>query len=190
MKSARPLHVALLACGAVLLALGLSPRPAAAQSDTRTDAWKIANAMSAGPASIADEAAIKTHQGEVLREGTNGWTCYPDMPDLAGQNPMCLDQEWVDFMDAYRNKREPNVTQIGTAYMLQGGSPGSNTDPYAEGPTPDNEWSEEGWGPHLMIIVPDMTMYEDLPTSPDNGGPWVMFANTPYAHIMVPTAGK
>lgn len=73
--------------------------------------------------------------------------------------------------------------------MLQGGSPGSNTDPYAQGPTPDNEWMERV-PPHLMIIVPDPEMYEDLPTDPENGGPWVMWRRTPYAHIMVPTAGS
>ena len=27
---------------------------------------------------------------------------------------------------------------------------------------------------------------DSLPTDPKNGGPWVMFKGTPYAHIMVP----
>ncbi|MEF8817408.1 MAG: hypothetical protein V5A58_11505 [Salinibacter sp.] len=111
------------------------------------------------------------------------------MPDLKGQNPMCLDQEWVDWFDAYMNQDTPDVNRLGIGYMLQGGSPESNTDPYAERPTPDNEWMETV-PPHLMIILPNREMYEGLPTDPDNGGPWVMWPDTPYAHIMVPTTGQ
>lgn len=150
---------------------------------------KIKSAMSAGPSSISANATIKAHDGSVLREGTNGWTCYPDRPDLEGQNPMCLDREWVDWWEAFLNQRKPDVTQIGIGYMLQGGSPESNTDPGAEGPKPDNEWMETV-PPHLMIIVPEAERYEALPTDPDNGGPWVMWRDTPYAHIMVPTTGR
>jgi hypothetical protein len=31
-----------------------------------------------------------------------------------------------------------------------------------------------------------MTKLSALPTDPNNGGPWVMWKGTPYAHIMVP----
>lgn len=68
--------------------------------------------------------------------------------------------------------------------MLQGGSPESNVDPYAEGPTEDNEWLDEGV-PHVMMIVPDPAMLEGLPTHP-RGGPWVMWRGTPYVHVMIP----
>lgn len=81
----------------------------------------------------------------------------------------------------------PDVTQIGFGYMLERGSPDSNTDPYAEGPTLDKGWIETV-PPHLMIILPDQEVYKGLPTNPDNVGPWVMWRDTPYAHIMVPTA--
>jgi hypothetical protein len=37
-----------------------------------------------------------------------------------------------------------------------------------------------------MIVVPDAAALEGLPTHPDDGGPWVMYRDTPYAHIMVP----
>ena len=40
--------------------------------------------------------------------------------------------------------------------------------------------------PHLMILVPDASALDGLPTSPDGGGPWVMWRNTPYVHIMAP----
>jgi hypothetical protein len=60
----------------------------------------------------------------------------------------------------------------------------SNTDPYATGKTADNEWVVSG--PHLMVIVPDSDDLDKVPTDPENGGPWVMWKGTPYAHIMIP----
>lgn len=68
---------------------------------------KIKSATSAGPSSISANATVKDHDGTVLHKGTNGWTCYPDMPDKEGQNPMCLDPEWVDWYEAFHNQRKP-----------------------------------------------------------------------------------
>lgn len=62
---------------------------------------KIANAMTAAPASIAGKATIldwPAKEGDkpaVLRAGTNGWSCLPDMPDTEGNDPACLDQPWM-----------------------------------------------------------------------------------------------
>lgn len=44
----------------------------------------------------------------------------------------------------------------------------------------------EGLKAHLMIIVPDRSLFDNISTDPNNGGPWIMWSNTPYAHIMVP----
>ena len=146
---------------------------------------KIANAMSAAPASVAEHATIMDWDQTKLREGTNAWTCLPDFPVTSGNDPMCLDEPWLNWLHAYMNKAEPSFSRMGFGYMLGGDSPASNVDPYAEGPTPDNEWLAEGV-PHLMIIVPDPGGMKDLPTHPDQGGPWVMWRGTPYVHIMVP----
>lgn len=152
---------------------------------------KIRSAVSAAPPSISAGATVldwpAEHDGEmaVLREGTNAWTCLPDMPDTPGNDPMCLDQPWLNWADAWMNKKATTITQMGFGYMLQGGTPESNTDPYAEGPTPDNEWMTEGI-PHLMILVPDEAALAGLPTDPKSGGPWVMWRDTPYVHIMAP----
>jgi hypothetical protein len=107
------------------------------------------------------------------------------MPAMEGENPMCLDEQWVKWIHAYMNQQEPSVTGIGVGYMLQGDAPTSNTDPYAKGPTPDNEWMKE-IEPHIMLIVPESELYLSLPTDPATGGPWVMFRDTPYVHIMIP----
>ena len=162
-----------------------------AQSPADREA-KIQNAMSAAPPSIAEQATVRDWPAEdggemaVLREGSGDWTCFPAMPTTPGNDPMCVDAPWLEWIDAWANKREPNITRMGFGYMLQDNdAPYSNTDPYATGPTPDNEWRPTDV-PHLMILVPDEPMLEGLPTDPDNGGPWVMWRNTPYVHIMAP----
>lgn len=162
-----------------------------AQMDDAAKQAKIKSAMSSAPSSIAAEATVIDWPAEpdgemtTLREGTSGWTCLPDMPATPGNDPMCLDAPWLQWADAWMNKTDVTITQMGFGYMLRGGSPESNTDPYAEGPTDDNEWMEKGV-PHLMILVPDEKMLEGLPTTPSSGGPWVMWRNTPYVHIMAP----
>jgi len=37
-----------------------------------------------------------------------------------------------------------------------------------------------------MLLAPDPGLYDHVSTDPDNGGPWVMWPDTPYEHIMVP----
>jgi RES domain-containing protein len=61
---------------------------------------------------------------------------------------------------------------------------GSNTDPYAMKQTMDNQWGHHK--PHMMIVVPDVKALDGMSTHPNNGGPYVMYAGTPYAHIMAP----
>lgn len=166
---------------------------ALAQSADQAKETKINSAISAAPAAISDNATIMDWPAEegaemtVLREGTNGYTCLPDMPDTSGNDPMCLDEPWMKWAEAWMNKEEVSIDKIGFGYMLQGGSAESNTDPYAEGPTDDNEWLTDSI-PHLMIIVPDPEMLKGLPVTPEeaNGGPWVMWRNTEYVHIMAP----
>jgi len=145
----------------------------------------IKSAMSAGPSSISADATILDWEMNVLREGTNEWTCLPDRPDTEGADPWCITGPWLNFLDAYVNQTEPTYDEMGIAYMLVGDSPVSNSDPYATGPTGPEDWVT-GLGAHLMVIVPDKSLLEGMTTDHLNGGPWVMWANTPYAHIMIP----
>lgn len=144
----------------------------------------IKDALKAAPDSLSKKAAVVDWDGNVLREGSNGYTCFPTPPNLKGLAPMCLDGPWMTWADAWQNKKDFKISSIGTAYMLAGDEGASNTDPYAKGATKDNQWVEEG--PHLMIILPDESQLAQLPTDPNNGGPYVMWKGTPYAHIMVP----
>ena len=160
-----------------------------------TNAQKIANAASAGLASISAKATIldwparEGDQPPVLRAGTNGWTCLPDTPQTAGNDPMCLDGPWMQWVEAYLAKKPLTLTAVGVSYMLApGGGEASNTDPYAMKMTPDNHWGHHA--PHVMIAVPDLKSLDSISTDPKNGGPYVMWKGTPYAHIMAPVAVK
>lgn len=159
-----------------------------------TTAQKITNAMSAAPASVSANATIldwPAKDGDappVLRKGTNAWTCLPDMPDTKGNDPMCLDASWMKWVEAYMAHKAPDVKTPGVGYMLApGGGWESNTDPFAMKETADNQWSHHP--PHMMFLVPDVKTLETMSKDPANGGPYVMYAGTPYAHIMAP-AGK
>jgi hypothetical protein len=105
---------------------------------------------------------------------------------VPGNAPMCLDANWREVIDALMNRRDPAFSGVGFSYMLQGDMPVSNTDPYATGPTADNEWIAEG-GPHIMVVFSDPAMLDGISTDPNNGGPFVMWKGTPYAHVMIPT---
>lgn len=208
MMSARSLTVAVLALVAVgwladhpaagTLRQGThSARPAAYGRSAKaapSRSAKIREAITAAPAPIGAHAAIvdwPDHPGGpmiTLRAGSNGWTCYPSSPDApgaVGQDPMCLDRQWQDWAAAWMDKRAPHVTGVGIGYMFKGDRGASNTDPFATASTTDNHWVRSG--PHLMVLVPEAKWLDSLPTDPDNGGPWVMWKGTPYAHVMVPT---
>lgn len=176
-----------LTCSLLLAGIGQAQEQTSANKEA-----KIQSATSAAPPSISADARVmdwpEKPGGEkaVLREGSNNWTCLPDMPQTKGEDPMCLDEPWMEWLEAFENESEPSISEMGFGYMLRGSGAGvSNTDPYAEGPTPDNEWMETSV-PHLMIVVPSEKMLSGLPTDPENGGPWVMWRDTPLAHIMVP----
>ena len=147
------------------------------------DQAKIQNAISAGPNSLTKHATIMRWNGDVLRKGTNGWTCLPDIPDNGGNDPWCVDTSWQNLLDALKNNKKPSYDKVGIAYMLAGDAPVSNITP--AGKKEDGDWVE-GLKAHLMILVPDHSMFDNISTGPNNGGPWIMWPNTPFAHIMVP----
>ncbi len=149
-----------------------------AESDTD----KIARAQSAAHPAISKNAMIMDVDGKLLQKGTNGWTCMPGiMP--GDKHPMCNDAVWGKVMKAVATKSDLKIDRIGISYMLQGDAMVSNSSPYATDKNNGDVWVQEG--PHLMIIVPK-EMLKGLSDDPFNGGPYVMWKDTPYAHIMVP----
>ena len=173
-----------------LLALALAAGDVAAQQNGSADREALVrNALSAAPPEVAAHATVALPTGETLRAGTNDYVCMPDDPTVPNNVPMCLDAPWREVIDAWMNRRDPRIAAMGVAYMLQGDMPVSNVDPFATAPSADNQWIEAG-PPHLMVVLPDAAALDGLPTDPDNGGPWVMWKGTPYAHVMIPTVAR
>jgi hypothetical protein len=151
----------------------------------------VASAESAAPAAIAHNASVVTmdDKGNMteVRKGSNGWTCIPDSPATPGPDPMCADANATKWAVAWIHHQTPPAGAVGVIYMLEGGTDTSNTDPYAPNPTEQNDWIKTG--PHVMVVgSKEVLAGYPSGSKPDTTGPYVMWAGTPYAHLMVPMA--
>ncbi|MDX8454916.1 hypothetical protein RFM98_19295 [Mesorhizobium sp. VK9D] len=165
-----------------LAAIAVACASAAAAAD-KSDKQLIENAISAAPKAVGKDAAVVNWEMKTLRKGTNGFTCIPDDPSTPTDDPMCTDKNGMEWMNAYMSKKEPPKGKVAFAYMLKGGSAASNTDPFATKPPEGADWLHDG--PHVMVMnAPDiMALY---PHEPVVNQPYVMFPDTPYAHLMIP----
>lgn len=174
-----------------LLAQEAVKKPAAAPHAAMgaSDAEIIKSAMTAAPAAIAKGATVITvaadGQMRTVRKGTNNFTCMADNPETPGPDPMCADANAMAWVQAWLSKKTPTANKVGFAYMLEGGTDASNTDPYASKPTATNNWIKTG--PHIMIVGAK-GMMEGYPhdAKPDTAKPYVMWPGTPYEHLMIP----
>lgn len=163
---------------------------AAGSKAPKTDEELIADAMRAAPKGVGENATIVAPDAKggmrTLRQGTNGFTCMPDNPATPGPDPMCWDKNAGGWIEAYLNHKTPPPGKTGLMYMLAGGTDASNTDPYAAKPTAANHWIKTG--PHVMIVGADASFYDTYPkgVDPDTKAPYVMWAGTPYQHLMAP----
>ena len=172
-------------------------QPAAGTAEVGTTEWKIQEFSTAAPPAVAANATVLDWNdslkapGILIRKGSNGWTCLPLTPPPAGgytsatqAAPMCADSMSMLWGEGYLSKTKPKNRSLGLAYMLHGDVGASNTDPYATGPTANNEWVVTG--PHVMLLPADPGRIAAVPTDHKTGGPFQMWKGTPYAHIMVP----
>jgi hypothetical protein len=172
---------ALSLLGTATQALGQSPPG---------DAALLTSALSAAPAKVSAGAAVMVMNADgsarELRKGSNGFSCMPDNPATPGPDPMCMDANSMAWVNAWVSRKTPPPGRLGLMYMLAGGTDASNTDPYATAPEGDNHWIKTG--PHLMIVGADAAFYAAYPrgADPDTAVPYVMWAGTPYEHLMVP----
>jgi hypothetical protein len=152
-----------------------------------SDAAKIQRAMKAAPKSISAEATIMDADQTILRQGTNGWTCFPGVPLIPGdKHPMCNDAVWMTWLNALFNGQNPPPREtVGYSYMLRGDALVNNDDPSGG---PSGIFIKEG--PHLMMLFPSEEDFAQLPRDPNAGGPYVMWDLTPLVHVMVPLTDK
>jgi hypothetical protein len=172
-----------LACCAVAQE---SAKPAAKKAGG-SNAGYIAKALSAAPKGIAKDAGVmqtdKDGNMQTLRESKNGFTCM-----VALGSPMCADENSMAFFGAWMKHENP-PDKAGITYMLRGDNGASNTDPYAQKKTSDNHWIVTG--SHIMLVGPAAkSMGLTDAADPDPGKPYLMWANTPYAHAMIPLGGS
>jgi len=159
---------------------------------SQNNADRIAKALSAAPPSIAKDATVldwpdANGKQAVLKQGTNGWVCMPSQPshDMFVNNSACFDQNFGSMLQAMMSGKPPTgVKGIGYSYMLSNDWWEGNTSPMDTVKTDANEWHHTG--SHVMIFYPDKSMLAGLPTHPSTTGPYVMWPNTPYAHVMWP----
>ncbi|HEY4762026.1 MAG TPA: hypothetical protein VIH75_00030 [Candidatus Sulfotelmatobacter sp.] len=161
-----------------------TPNQSSAVDAGETAQAKIARAMSAGPANVANGARIVDDDARgqmvVLREGNNGFTCMPGNPKVVADPPMCVDApalQW--YADAKAHKPKPTNTVPGITYMLAGATQHSDSDPHDATSMPIEI------GPHWMIMWPFDPKATGLPTAHKPTGAYIMWAGSSYAHLHV-----
>jgi len=170
----------------VLLLPGALVAQAPPGQTKETEAEFVKAAEAGAPDRISAQAAVvrmePSGKTSVVRPGGNGFTCTL-LPD-ENHTPLCADKKGLAwFTAAMSNQPKPPATG-GVGYMAKGGEhyempdgrivmkPGSGTKTVKE-------------PPHWMLLTPLDTASTGIPSHPNAGGSYIMFAGTPYAHLMV-----
>ena len=168
--------------------------------------WKIWAYSTAAPSFIADNCTVVDMDSEgnqvILREGTNGWTAMAANPrgpadpengwkDAHEAMAMVGDAQSFAWVSAYFAGTKPSETMEsdGWAWMLHGDMGEDNTKAGVlnKEDSADGAWIESG--PHLMLMPKDPSTLDGQTTDFNTGAPYVMFAGTDYAHLMIPVEG-
>lgn len=172
---------------AALLAVSILSGVTIASAETVDE--KIARAITAAPADITDNATIMDVDGTILRVGTNNWVCLPGIGLIPGdEHPMCNDAVWMKWMAAVASGAAFTTDVVGISYMFAGDALVNNDNPMATDPNDGGVWVQDG--AHIMMLFPNMEMVSNLPSDPFVGGPYIMWGDTPLAHVMLPIDAK
>ena len=133
-------------------------------------------------AAAAPNGRLRAH----LAKANPHWRLIADNPASPGPDPMCLDKNAMEWAGAWMSHKTPPAGKVGFIYMLAGGTDASNTDPYATAPSAANHWIKTG--SHVMVVGADSGFYDTYPkdADPNTKVPYVMWAGTPYQHLMAP----
>ena len=149
----------------------------------------ITTARGAAPAHISDNAAIiapgKDGKLRTLKEGTNEFTCLPDLSGQEVPDPICGDRAATQWITSMINK-EPRPANIepGIAYMARGGWHWEKDGQVVMDPsTAGAERMKEP--PHWMVFWPIAPEASALPDEPNSFGAYVMYPDSPYSHLMI-----
>ena len=172
--------------------------PGTFTSHKHSDEWLIKNALSAGPDWITDKATVALmemssdgHMTErVLRQGSNGWTCMPDIPGRPQHDPMCGDETMMKWLRAVMAGEKPNIDRVGLSYMLMGEARQGQNVPGAKDPSKVKEWFYIG--PHIMMVLPDsdVAALRDINQDLSQDGAYVTSLNGSPSLLWVIPVGK
>jgi hypothetical protein len=143
-----------------------------ASPKSKSDAEKIESALQAGPKFVTQNATVLDYptspggEYQVLRAGTNEWTCLPGFPQGPHDEPGCFDQVFLQFIKDSMAGRTPNVQRIGISYMYGGKWVPNKSHAMGSG-------AEFHVGPHIMIIGLDQKTMQTLNQDASNGEPYV-----------------
>jgi hypothetical protein len=177
----------MFACSAAVLLILPSIALHAQASPPEAQAEFIKAAEEGAPARISSKAAIARLEptGKLIpvRPGSNGFTCTL-MPDESTA-PLCADEHALRwFVAAVAKQPKPPAAAPGVAYMAKGGM-------HYETPAGEvvmnksAETKDVREPPHWMLLTPLDPAATGIPARPNAGGSYIMFAGTPYAHLMV-----
>jgi len=179
---------------AMLVAAAPAAHAQMAHPPGMSHAQVIAAASAGGPEAVSANATIawvdSAGRATVMRQGTNGFTCVIVVPDPFG-GPVCGDQNAAAWMMAFltHQPQPPTMSAPGIAYMARGGS---HYEDAAGNVVLEHDASPHAAGtrrvveqPHWMLIWPFDPATSGLPTRENGTGSYIMFAGTPWAHVMV-----
>lgn len=184
--------MAIITC---LFLAGVNAEAFAQQTTTKaaiegmSDVEIIRTAKSAAPAHISRDATIMAPapggQLRTVKQGTGEFTCIADLSGQEVPDPVCADKaatEW--FISMLKGDPQPANTEPGIAYMGLGGWHWEKDGQVVMDPaTPGAKRVKEP--PHWMILWPVDAKVAALPEKPNRFGAFVMFPDTPYAHLMI-----
>ena len=148
----------------------------------------IANAESAAPPEVAKNATILAWPATmrddfvVLRKGSNGWTCLPDRKQTVANDPMCMDDIWMEWMNAAMSHRPAKIERVGLAYMLQGGWAPDQRNPMQTQAGKDAYFV----GPHIMVMLPDPRQLQGVSKDVHIGEPFLEALQFDHPVLIMP----
>ena len=160
--------------------------------------WQIEAYTSAAPDYLGDFATVIGGNGEILRQGTNGWTCQSANPRPFPEEgwssahdamPACFDSEGAKWMSAFMAGEKPDMERDTYMWMLHGdvGEDNTTAGVLNKADSAPGQWIESG--PHLMLMPKDPDSLKNFSDDFTTGAPYVMFPGTQGAHLMIPLEG-
>lgn len=170
----------------LLLPGALNAQAGAGGQSKATEQAFIKAAEAGAPDRISAHAAVvrmePSGKTSAVRPGSNGFTCTL-LPDEIN-TPLCADQKGLAWFTAAMSGQPRPPSTGGVGYMAKGSEHYEMSDGrIVMKPAAGTKAVKEP--PHWMLLTPLDTATTGIPAHPNPGGSYIMFAGTPYAHLMI-----